>query len=202
LDRRTIGFQRATIGRHLAKVYAKLSIADVKGEKTRLVLNKDTKRFMPKWLKEFIPVQKQRVTRSSANDGEHLVAVLNRDDHIKMIKLFLALKAWVLDHGYDPEEARESALRRRLREKHARLAKSLRGKVVAVTGRLGYGARDEVWRWLRQLGAKIYRHATFKTDLLIVGAHHLGDDRLKVQNAKKNGVPMLTEARFRHTYAV
>src|SRR5258708_5112482 len=39
LDRRAIGFQRATLGRHLAKVYAKLAIADVRGEKTRRVLN-------------------------------------------------------------------------------------------------------------------------------------------------------------------
>src|SRR5215813_8126403 len=41
LDQRTISFQRATIGRYRSKVYGKLAIADVKGEKTRLVLNKE-----------------------------------------------------------------------------------------------------------------------------------------------------------------
>jgi hypothetical protein len=202
LDRRTMSFQRATIGRHRARVYGKLAIADVKGEKTRLVLNKDSKRSMPKWLKVFSPLQKQRVTRSYANDGEHLVAVLDRDDHLRMIQLFLACKAWVLDHGYDPEEARESTIRRRQREKRARLDKSLRGKVITVTGRLGYGTRQQVWRWLKRLGAKINVDVTSTTDLLIVGAHYLGDDRLKIQEAKKRGVPMVTEARFRQNHVL
>jgi len=196
LDRRTISFQRATIGRHRGRVYAKLAIADVKAEKTRLVLTKDNKRFMPKWLKEFFPVQKQRVTKSFANDGEHLVAVLKRDDHLAMIKLFLACKAWILDQDYDPEEARESALRRRQREKRAALAKSLRGKAITVTGRLGYGNGDQVWRWLKRMGAKINVNVTSTTDLLIVGAHYLGENRRKIQEAKKRGVPMTTEAQF------
>jgi NAD-dependent DNA ligase len=157
---------------------------------------------MPKWLNVFSPLQKERVTRSFANDGEHLVTVLERDDHLRMIQLFLACKAWVLDHGYDPEEARESTIRRRQREKRARLDKSLRGKVITVTGHLGYGNRDQVWRWLKRLGAKINVGVTSTTDLLIVGAHYLGDDRLKIQEAKKRGVPMLTEARFRQQYVL
>lgn len=202
LDRRAISFQRATIGRHLAKVYAKLAIADVQGEKTRRVLKKDNKKFMPKWLKEFHPVQKQRVTKSAANDGEHLVAVVDRDDHIRMIKLFMALKPWVLDRGYDPREAREAALRRRVRDKRARLARSLKGKLVAVTGRLGYGTRADVGRWLARLGASLNGHASSNTDLLIVGAHPFGEDRVKIHNAKKLGIPMLTEARFRSAYSV
>jgi hypothetical protein len=202
LDRRAIGFQRATIGRHLGRVYAKLAIADVRGEKARLLLSKDSKQFVPKWLKEFSPLQKQRVTRSLANDGEHLVAVVDRDDHAKMIKLFLALKPWVLDRGYDPAEAQASAVRRRRRERRARLARLLKGKVIAVTGRLAYGTRDEVYGWLQSLGAKFSLHTTSKTDLLIVGAHPHGEDRVKVQQAKKIGVPMLTEAQFRRTYAL
>jgi hypothetical protein len=144
LDRRTMSFQRATIGRHRAKVYGKLAIADAKGEKTRLMLNKYNKRSMPKWLKGFSPVQKQRVTTSAANDVEDLVAVFNRDDHIAMIKLFLACKSWVLDHGYDPDEARESAVRRRQRAKREGLDSSLSGKVITVTGHFGYGDRDQV----------------------------------------------------------
>ncbi len=100
LDRRTITFQRATIGRYRRKVYGKLAIADVEGKKNRLMLNKDNRRSMPKWLKEFATVQKQRVTTSLANDSQHLVAVLDRDDHRRMIQFFLACKAWVLDRGY------------------------------------------------------------------------------------------------------
>ena len=99
LDRRTVSFQRATLGRHRAKVYAKLAIADVEGEKTRRVLSHETRKLMPKWLAEFRPVQKQRVTNTAANDGEHLVAVVDRDDHARMIALFMALKAWVLYPG-------------------------------------------------------------------------------------------------------
>jgi len=202
LDQRTISFQRATIGRYRSKVYGKLAIADVKGEKTRLVLNKENKHSIPKWLKEFSPMQKQRVTTSAANDGEHLVVVLDRDDHLGMIKLFLACKPWVLDHGYDPDVARESAIRRLQRAKRARLDNSLRGKMITVTGHFGYGDRDRVWRWLKRLGAKINVTVTSTTDLLIVGAHYLGDKRRKIREAKKRGVPMLTEARFRQKYVL
>jgi hypothetical protein len=200
LDRRSISFHRATIGRHRGNVYGKLAIADVTGEKNRLILNKDNKRSMPKWLKRFAPVQKQRVTTSLANDGEHLVAVFDRNDHLRMIQFFLACKPWVLDRGYNPQEARESASRRRQLAKRVWLDKSLIGKVVTVTGRLGYGYREEVWRWLKRLGAKINVHVTSTTDLLIVGAHYLGDDRRKIQEAKKRGVPMLTEALFRKKF--
>jgi NAD-dependent DNA ligase len=201
LDRRSISFQRATIGRHRGKVYAKLAIADIKNEKTKLILNKDNKPSMPKWLEEFSPVQKQRVTTSSANDGEQLVAVLGRDDHLGMIQLFLACKAWVLDCDYDPGEARKSALRRRQLAKRARLDNSLIGKVIAVTGYLDYGDRVTVYAWLEELGAKIsHSHVTSKTDLLIEGAHHFGDDRRKIQEAEKLGVPRYTEARFRKEF--
>jgi NAD-dependent DNA ligase len=200
LDRRSINFQRATIGRHRGRVYGKLVIADIEGEKNRRMLNKNDKPFMPKWLKGFAPVQKQRVTTSLANDGEHLVAVLDRDDHVRMIQFFLACKPWVLDRGYNPDEARESAIRRRQQARRIRLNKSLIGKVITVTGRLGYGHREQVWRWLKRLGAKINHHVTFTTDLLIVGAHYRGEDRRKIQQATKRGVPMLTEARFRKKY--
>jgi hypothetical protein len=202
LDRRVISLQRATIGRHGGKVYAKLSISDVHGEKTKVVLRKDAKRFMPRWLKSFSPIQKQRVSGTDANDGEHLVAVMDRNNHIHMIKLFLALKAWVLDEGYDPKEWRQVAARRRLREKQARLAGALRGKVVTITGALGYGPRWDVSRWLRKLGASVASHVTSKTDLLLVGAHYKGDDRQKIRYAKKHGVPMLAEARFRERFSV
>jgi NAD-dependent DNA ligase len=201
LERRSINFQRATIGRHRGKVYGKLAIADIKGEKNRLILNKDNKPSMPKWLEEFSPVQKQRVTTSLANDGEQLVAVLDRDDHLGMIQLFLACKPWVLDRGYDPGEARRSAVHRRQLAKRTRLDKSLIGKVIAVTGHLGYGYREEVYGWLEELGAKVTRsHVTSKTDLLIEGAHPFGDDRRKIQEAKKIGVPRYTEARFRKEF--
>jgi hypothetical protein len=200
LERRSILFQRGTIGRHRGKVYAKLAIADVEGEKNRVMLNKDNKCSIPKWLKEFAPVQKQRVTRSSGNDGEQLVTVLDRDDHLRMIQFFLACKAWVLDRGYNPDEARESAMRRLRRAKRARLRKSLIGKAITVTGRFGYGDRWDVWDWLRRLGAKVKRNVTSKTDLLIVGAHYLGFDRRKIQEARKRGVPMVTEALFRKKF--
>lgn len=199
LDRRALEFQRATIGRHRGKVYAKLAISDVSGEKNKIVLKRDNKGFMPKWLREFSPVQKKRVINSLANDGEHLVTVVDRENHAAMLKLFIALKPWVLDTGYDPKEARESALRRR---RLSRLAKELKGTVIAVTGRLGYGTRPEVFAWLERHGAKPNLHSTSKTDLLIVGAHSFGEDRVKIQHAKKLWIPMLSEAQFRRTYLI
>ncbi|MGH7684725.1 MAG: BRCT domain-containing protein, partial [Vulcanimicrobiaceae bacterium] len=201
LDRRAIAFQRATIGRHTGKVYAKLSIADVKGEKTRHVLRKEEKSVIPRWLREFTPIQKGRAT-SAGLDRKHLVSVVEREDHSRMIRLFLALKAWVLDDGYDPKEARLATARRRLREKRSQLAASLRGKVVTVTGRLAYGPRSAVARWLKRLGASFASHATSKTDVLVVGAHYLGSDRVKIHFAQKHGVPMFTEAQFREKYVV
>ncbi len=72
--------------------------------------------------------------------------------------------------------------------------------MITVTGRLGYGNRKQVWHWLKRLGAKINGHVTSTTNLLIVGAHYLGDDRHKIHEAEKRSVEMLTEARFRKKF--
>lgn len=199
LERRSLSFHRATLGQHRGRLYGMLAISDVQGAKTKIQLTRsNTKLLMPKWLREFSPLEKGLVTTTRGKVGEHVVAVLDRGDHGRMIRLFLALKAWILDDARSSSVS-QPGLRSRVL-KHD--AKRLRGRTVVVTGHLDYGTRDQVWGWLQRHGARVRDTVTSKTDLVIVGAHPLGEDRLKIKHAQENGVSKLTEARFRHDYAV
>jgi hypothetical protein len=42
---------------------------------------------------------KQSVRTTQGNDGEDLVALVARDDHAAMIRLFFATKVWILKEG-------------------------------------------------------------------------------------------------------
>jgi hypothetical protein len=193
LDRRSLQFARGTIGRHRGRAYAKLSIADVTGEKNRRVLSTEDRSGLPSWLYAFRPVAKRRVIRSGRDEAS-LVAVSDKKDYPRMIRLFLALKAWVLDREYNPDEATK-----RPREVPN---KELKGLDIVVTGRLGKGLRYQVFTWLRKLGAKPRRDVSSNTDLLIVGAHWQGDDRIKIRSAGRLGIRQYSEAAFRRKFNV
>jgi NAD-dependent DNA ligase len=199
LERRSIQFRRADIGKYRHKIYVKLAISDVTGKKTKRILNEDTK-VLPKWIKALKPIPKRKVARTKANDGGHLVSVFDAENHRGMIRLFLALKPWILDDGYSPLASRQAAKAWRKWKRTVRNRRSLKNLNVVVTGALSQGTRPKVLKWLRSLGAHPQSHVNEKTDFLIRGLHYLGDDRQKIKSAKKMKVEMMSEAQFYRRY--
>ncbi len=126
LDRRSLQLPTADIGRYRQKRYAKLAIADVNEEKNRVILNEEIDR-LPKWLKGFKPIPKRKVARTKANDGGSLVSIFDPKNHRDMIRLFLALKPWILDDGYTPAESRKAAKARWAWKRSIKENRSLRG---------------------------------------------------------------------------
>jgi NAD-dependent DNA ligase len=199
LERRSLQFGLANIRKHRKKRYAKLAISDVHEDKSKLIL-KDGVKTLPKWIKAFKPIPKRRVARTEGNDGGHLVSVLDGENHRGMIRLFLALKPWILDDGYSPSESRRAAEAWRKWQRTVRNRSSLRNLNIVVTGVLSQGTRPKVLKWLRSLGAHPQSHVNEKTDFLICGPHYLGDDRKKIKSARKMKVKMVSEGQFYRAY--
>lgn len=98
LPDRSLTFSRATIGEARGKLYCKVALADPTGERSRDVVRGDERSELPRW---FEPLKgrmrlKQRVRTTKGNDGEDLVVLVRPDDHQTMIRLFFAMKVWVL----------------------------------------------------------------------------------------------------------
>ena len=190
LERRSLQFGKCTLGRWRKLSYGKLAMAS--NEKNREYLREGEK--PPRWLKDFAIKPKRRVATTRGYDGHDLVALVDPQDHAAMIRLFLALKPWVLDAGYSRASARSAQMRAR-----RRLLRGyrLRDKVVCVTGRLGMGTRGEVTTRLKRLGATVRQAVSAECDFLVEGYHPLGDKRVKVRSADKLGIPRMSEATFR-----
>jgi hypothetical protein len=98
LPDRSLTFTRATIGDARGKWYCKVALADPTGKRSRDVVRGDERNELPPWfdtLKGRMRL-KQRVRTTKGNDGEDLVVLVGPDDHEAMIRLFFAMKVWVL----------------------------------------------------------------------------------------------------------
>jgi hypothetical protein len=98
LPDRSLTFSRATVGSARGKWYCKVALADPTGERSRDVVRGDERGELPPW---FDPLSsrmrvKQRVRTTRGNDGEDLVILVQPNDHETMIRLFFAMKVWVL----------------------------------------------------------------------------------------------------------
>jgi hypothetical protein len=102
LDRRSIQLAPCTKAAHRGKCYAKLSFADLKDGKNKVVLRVDD--APPRWMRHFRIHKKTRVTATRARDGNALVAVLEKSDWVGMIRLFLALKPWAIAANFVRDE--------------------------------------------------------------------------------------------------
>jgi len=198
LERRSLQLGRADIGKYRKRRYAKLAISDVNDERTKVILN-DNIKALPKWIKAFKPIAKRKVARTKGNDGGHLVCVFDPENHRDMIRLFFALKPWILDDGYSPSESRRAAKARREWKRTISNRRSLRDLNVVVTGALSQGTRPKVLRWLSSLGAHPQYGVNGETDLLIRGPHYLGSDRRKNEEPrrKQRGIKTATPENLR-----
>lgn len=98
LPDRSLNFSRATIGEARGKLYCKVALADPTGERSRDVVRSDERGELPSWfdaLKGRMRL-KRKVRTTKGNDGEDLVVLVRPDDHETMIRLFFAMKVWVL----------------------------------------------------------------------------------------------------------
>jgi hypothetical protein len=98
LPDRSLNFSRATIGEARGKWYCKVALADPTGERSRDVIRSDERGELPSWfdaLRGRMRV-KQKVRATKGNDGQDLVVLVQPDDHETMIRLFFAMKVWVL----------------------------------------------------------------------------------------------------------
>lgn len=101
LEQRTINFTRCTIGDYRSKAYAKVTLADAEGEKNKVGTRRGQRKDLPSWLRRGFHLRVMNtVATTKGTDGNSQVVVLNPDDHDKMIRFYLATKAWVLHEGF------------------------------------------------------------------------------------------------------
>ena len=99
LARTVINFAKATMGDYRGMLYAKIRLADPLGAQKYENVTWEHRQALPEYLRGFDLRAKKRVGTTRGSDAESLVAVMPRDDHAQMIRLFFATKAWPLQQG-------------------------------------------------------------------------------------------------------
>lgn len=102
IERRPIMFVKATIHPYRSKVYCKLNLADPSGEKNRLGTTRGERSSLPSWFKHYkgrIRL-KQTVAKTHGTDAKAQVILVGRDDHERMIRLYFAMRVWILEEGF------------------------------------------------------------------------------------------------------
>jgi hypothetical protein len=107
LDRRSAVFVPCTSRWHLGEMYCKVHLADVSGQKNWLGVRDEDRSYLPHWFKAFREslFGKHEVARSKGTDGNSLVCTVRNDDHVAMIRLYFAMRAWVLQEKFSFEHA-------------------------------------------------------------------------------------------------
>jgi hypothetical protein len=115
LTYRSLQFQKATKGDARGKRYAKVSLAvppsgrateDPRGTRTKDVIRGDQRRDLVRKARWFDGLQgrmrtKERVRSTRGTDGNTLVILVSPDDYAMMIRLYFAMKVWVLKEGVE-----------------------------------------------------------------------------------------------------
>jgi len=98
LDRRSLTFSRANKRPHTGSFYCQMALADPTGERTKDVVHKDERSALPPWFDPFSRQikLKETVRDTTARDGHSLVVLVDPADHATMIRLFFAMKVWIL----------------------------------------------------------------------------------------------------------
>lgn len=100
--RRSIVFNRAGKPGYRGKVYCKMTLADPTGARTKVFVRNVNRKLLPKWFAQFRPAMRRKitVTTTKGNDQDHYVVLVSPEDHLAMIRLFFALKVWVLNESF------------------------------------------------------------------------------------------------------
>lgn len=100
IDRQSISFRRATKGKYRGLMYVKLFLAGVADARNKSIARRGERAFLPEYFDSFRLRLKKTVTTTKGTDSKHYVALVKRDDHLGMIRLFFALKVWVQYSGF------------------------------------------------------------------------------------------------------
>lgn len=103
LPDRSITFMRATIGDARGRRYCQVALADPSGGRSRIIVRGDQRNELPSWfdgLRGRMRV-KENVNRTRGTDGKALVLLVNEDDYATMVRIFFALKVWVLKEKFE-----------------------------------------------------------------------------------------------------
>ncbi|MBE3117474.1 MAG: hypothetical protein IMZ50_01795 [Candidatus Atribacteria bacterium] len=98
LERRVVVFTKATKNPHRRFLYCKLNVADATGDRNRISMRRGERDLLPRWFDYFRPIMriKDTVTTTKGTDGATQVCIVSPADHERMIRLFFALRVWVL----------------------------------------------------------------------------------------------------------
>jgi len=196
LGRRSWNLARCETSSSRGHLYGKLMVATGDDASRRQA----DPRSLPRWFDQIRVLTKSSVVRDAAKDAGAPVVTVQSADHGRMIRLYLALKAWPLYASYLPGDPKWR--RRRTERDRSRKRARLRGLVVTPTGKLAYGTRQEVLRWLRLLGCLPRTYVSSRTDVVLEGSHYLGAERQKMMAADYHDVARLSEAAFRRRYGL
>ena len=102
LVRRSIVLSRATKPDFRSSVYCKVNLADPSGWQTKRGTRRGDRNFLPRWFQPFRWRMrlKHTVTTTRGRDANAQIVLMDRDDHKTMIKLYFALKVWVLEESF------------------------------------------------------------------------------------------------------
>lgn len=103
LPDRSLTFMRATLGDARGQRYCQVALADVTGARSRAIVRTDQRDELPPWfdaLRSRMRV-KENVKPTKGTDGRALVLLVREGDYELMIRLFFALKAWVLRESFE-----------------------------------------------------------------------------------------------------
>ncbi|MGH7498469.1 MAG: hypothetical protein ACREL3_06410 [Gemmatimonadales bacterium] len=98
LPDRSLTFLPATKGDARGRWYSQVALADPTGERSKDVVRGDERKLLPKWFDKLQGRMrlKKNVRSTRGTDGEALVVLVPAGDHAAMIRLFFAMKVWVL----------------------------------------------------------------------------------------------------------
>ena len=98
LPNRSLIFVSATRPEVRGKWYCKVTLADPTGEKTKSIIRADERDRLPPWFDALRGRmrKKENVRSTRGTDADSLVVLVGAGDHAAMIRLFFAMKVWVL----------------------------------------------------------------------------------------------------------
>lgn len=102
LTDRSLTFMRTTMPAARGKRYCQVALADPTGRKTKDVVRTSERDLLPRWFDQVSHRlrAKESVRRTKGTDGQALVALVQDADHEMMIRLFFAMKVWVLKEKF------------------------------------------------------------------------------------------------------
>jgi len=102
IARSSIVFNRATRPGYKSLVYCKMNLADPTGVNTKRGTTRGDRPEFPKWFQTFRWRMrlKKTLTTTLGNDYNAQVIFADRENHALLIRIFFALKVWVLESKY------------------------------------------------------------------------------------------------------